>query len=144
MSLLVFLREHRLIVLVAVPLVLIPLLFVLMKAYGALLEKLMNETALCLEKSLARRQIKGARGQRFLEISLEVCMAVIVFSLFFHIYTAPVFLFISTHWPPALYAMFVWWVFSFVSAGLTTYKIMQMIHRHFRLGNHVTSDKQDG
>jgi hypothetical protein len=112
-----------------------------MKAYGALLHKLMNKTEKYLEKGLAGRQMKGGRSQRFLEIFLEVFMAIIVFSVFFHIYTVPIFFLMDTHWSPALFVLFVWLICSLVLAGFTTYKIMGMIHRHFRLGNDVTGDK---
>ena len=105
----------------------------MVKGYWTLTQKLWNKAEKHLEKQVARQRVPHKRLDRFSKIFLEVCIGVIMFGTFLHIYLAPVLFLQGTRWEPAILFALVWVFGSFVFAGITTYKIMRMIHKHFSI-----------
>jgi hypothetical protein len=123
--------SDQLITIILLPLLMVLVLIVVLKFYAVVLEKLIG----LWHKHVPERTVRRGPFDRVFEITMEVFIGLVVFAAFFHIFSAPAFIFQAVDWSPPLFVAFVLVVFPFIFSGVITYKIMRMIHGHFHFGN---------
>jgi hypothetical protein len=129
--------SDQLITIIVLPLLMVLVLIVILKFYAAVLEKLIA----LWDKHVPERTVRYGPLDRVFEISMEVFIGSVVFVVFFHIFSAPIFFINAIEWSPPVFFVLILAICPFLFSGIITYKIIRMIHGHFRFGNNVSANE---
>lgn len=111
-----------------IPLVLIPVIYLMLKLYPRLLTRLVSK--LNLDKR--EGHVSNMKLFNIGKFLVELLIGLTIFVTVLHLFSLPILLFSSTLKAPKI-LIYVLIVSSFIVAALTTFKLLQIVHKNFLL-----------